>query len=219
MIRVSPITPLLLLCCLFVPLSPHQQSISSFVTRHTYYNETLHELENKFSLTAQSLLNESQQNSFHALRRYKEIMRMAARIARGKIFADDSLPFSSDTILTSCSRAVMSNDIYHAQLLLQHHTLARNRIRVSSSASSSDSSSSNPYEQVVFHSAERFSSALSSARHARLSDNISDLEHSASSLQPNSSKRRKISSRIQHVSNILRQWVPISIFFNYLSHY
>eukprot|EP00973_Karenia_brevis_P010096 1366591-Karenia_brevis.AAC.1 len=130
---------------------------------------------------------------------YKQVLRTAAAETRDNLFKQTSMNNGAvDCILTSCSRAVFTQDVSFAKFLCQKHSLAKKHLKID--------------DAVHFVSAPQFSLELAQARHAHLSENIQRNERRSASLPANSTTRSKCISRIQHLSSLLRQWVPISKF-------
>ena len=94
---------------------------------------------------------------------YKSILRDAAKRARNVILQNESLPESTDCILTSCSRAVFRNDVNQARFLIQKYSLARDVLVIRD-------------DRVCMHSAEDFSLRMSRSRHQCLSSEIRGLD-------------------------------------------
>ena len=125
---------------------------------------------------------------------YKSILRDAARRARDIILQNDSLPESADCILTSCSRAVFRNDVDQARFSIHKYSLAREVLFIRD-------------DRVCMHNAEDFSLKLSRTRHKCLSSEVRNIES-----ELNRRPKAKLRQRMSFVSNIRRQWVPISRF-------
>eukprot|EP00973_Karenia_brevis_P091962 12410076-Karenia_brevis.AAC.1 len=75
---------------------------------------------------------------------YKGIIRSIATAARNIILENESLPQSTDCILTTCARTVLQNDVKRAEFLVHKYALARQVIKVDDG-------------RVKMHSAEDFS--------------------------------------------------------------
>ena len=159
-------------------------------------------MEHENNITPETLLKSSGQNSFLAMSKCKHILRKAATETRDNLFKQNNLSVESvDCILTSCSRAVFTQDVSFAKCLQQKHSLARKHLRVDSS--------------VQFISAPQVSLELSQARHSHLSENIQRCESRGNMQNLNSSTRQRCMSKSLHLSSLVRQWIPISKFVSF----
>ena len=108
-------------------------------------------LENKLRLSADNLCNSSDDNPFHAISKYKSILRRAAAETRNFLLRNGTDPLANDSLLTTISRAVSQQNLRLAKFLISVYPLARNHISVN------EFNFSRP---VSFNSAERFSMVL-----------------------------------------------------------
>ena len=159
--------------------------------------------------------------------KYKQILKTAATETRENLFKQSNLSNQSvDCILTSCSRAVFTQDVSFAKFLQQKHSLARKHLRVDATARSENPpvlegfGSQKPpvlggfgfHYSVQVVSAPQFSLELSQARHSHLSEHIQRCESRGKMQNLNSSTRQRCLSKSLHLTSLIRQWIPISKF-------
>ena len=131
---------------------------------------------------------------------YKNVLRKAAHEAREHLLSQEFLtPEASDCILTSCSRAVFSQNVDFANFLCRRHAVARDHLKIQN-------------QRVFFVNASMFSLAMSGVRHQHFSNKINQCQDACAQLPSSSSRRQKFGAGISFISRVIRQWVPISKF-------
>ena len=130
---------------------------------------------------------------------YKSILRLAASRTRELLLAEEFNSSSFDCILTTCSRAVFTDNVTLASHLIRRYSIAREHLYIRNNS-------------VHMHSAERLSLEISRARHRALERRVRDTESHARALRPNSPRFNSCQNKIRFLSNIMRQWITFCIF-------
>eukprot|EP00973_Karenia_brevis_P047406 6581730-Karenia_brevis.AAC.1 len=114
------------------PTSPGTRPIPSYVTKHPFYRMILQQYETIYNINPGSLNILIQENPFKAIAYYVRVMRLAATATRKMLLR---LPgnFSTDSILTTVSRAYAHQDVSIARPLLQMYPSTAKYIAIAGS--------------------------------------------------------------------------------------
>ena len=112
------------------PPPSSSRPIPSFVTKHPHYRTMVAFYEKKLGLTSDNLCNSSNNNPFHAIPKYKSILRRAAADTRKFLPRIGDDPLINDSLLTTISRAVSQQNVRLANFLTAVYPLARNHIEI-----------------------------------------------------------------------------------------
>ena len=91
-------------------LPPANRPIPSFVTTHPHYKTMVRYYEKLFKVSYNSVMSQSNNNPFLALVLYKSILRRAAHDTRKVLIKQTNTSLSQESILTTLSRAIFSQD-------------------------------------------------------------------------------------------------------------